>query len=35
MHYHDYDTLLTNILTSFAYDFNTTHYDGFDLKKKY
>ena len=35
MHYHDYDTLLTDILIAFTFDFNTSHYAGIDLKKKY
>lgn len=31
MFYHDYDVLLSSVLNSFVYDFNTTHADGIDL----
>lgn len=33
MFYHNYDALLTSVLNSFVYDFNTSHEDGIDLTK--
>lgn len=33
MFYHNYDLLLTSVLSSFVYDFNTSHSTGIDLKK--
>ncbi len=33
MFYHNYDLLLTSVLNSFVYDFNTAHSTGIDLKK--
>ena len=34
MFYHDYDLLFTSVISAMVYDFNTSHVDGIDLKKK-
>ena len=34
MFYHDYDLMFTSVMSAMVYDFNTSHIDGIDLRKK-